>query len=668
MGIERYRAIVRLEEIRALTETGEYEAAKEIADTIKKERLKDSGDLFLLATVYRKCGEFGTAKEFLLRIYEKKVTWRVLEELMEVCLAEKKPEEAEQYLKQYVRLSGGDPRNYIYEYRIGRQMHRPDEELLPVLQTLKAEEYSEKYAYELAKLYHKLGREQECMDECADLILWFGDGTYVERAKVLQAYYRGELSADDIRDEAERRVREAEQRRAREEEERLAFEKQRRLEEEQRLAEEERQRLAEEESRRLEEEEQAALDALYRSVAEEHFSVEGVAKEPAAAEVSEEDAEAINSFEENVFEEDGFEENGLDASAFADTREGGELDESFFEEVAAAMEAEPMWEEDSSIGVAQDMRSDEIYESFSEGATAAESEEGLAPAEEQTVQDYEQISLFAPKESMPEEPKDLSPLGKELNARLLENGIVFEEILHEFASIERVRKQLVRMLEVVVTVRKKCHCLIITGDKRSGKTSLGTYLAKLLYGLSYVKSPRVAKISGERLNRINLFEKQEQLRDACLIVEKAGEMTEATAEALLDFIKQTDVLGTVILEDNANAINRLLRNHAECNREFNNRVHLPKYDTEELMLFALGSIAEQDYVISEETKKILFERIEYVTRVEPKEGRLWATMEMVKEALKNADDRNRETILAMATAGSFLAAEALELTAEDFGV
>ena len=361
MGIERYRAIVRLEEIRALTETGEYEAAKEIADTIKKERLKDSGDLFLLATVYRKCGEFGTAKEFLLRIYEKKVTWRVLEELMEVCLAEKKPEEAEQYLKQYVRLSGGDPRNYIYEYRIGRQMHRPDEELLPVLQTLKAEEYSEKYAYELAKLYHKLGREQECMDECADLILWFGDGTYVERAKVLQAYYRGELSADDIRVEAERRVQEAEQRRAREEEERLAFEKQRRLEEEQRLAEEERQRLAEEESRRLEEEEQAALDALYRSVAEEHFSMEGVAKEPAAAEVSEEDAEAINSFEENVFEEDGFEENGLDASAFADTREGGELDESFFEEVAAAMEAEPMWEEDSSIGVAQDMRSDEIY-------------------------------------------------------------------------------------------------------------------------------------------------------------------------------------------------------------------------------------------------------------------------------------------------------------------
>lgn len=635
MGMERYRAIVRLEEIRSLTETGEYEAAKEIADTIKKERLKDSGDLFLLATVYRKCGEFETAKGFLLRLYEKKVSWRVLEELMEVCLAEKKPEEAEQYLKQYARLSGGDPRNYIYEYRIGRQMHRPDEELLPVLQTLKAEEYSEKYAYELAKLYHKLGREEECMAECADLILWFGDGTYVERAKVLQAYYRGELSADDIRQEAERRVQEAEERRAKEEEERLAFEKQRRLEEEQQKAEEERRRLAEEESRRLEEEERTALDELYRSVAQEHFGEEGAMEESVTAEESERDAWEADESETMVSEENASEKD--------------EMGESFFEEVAAAMEAEPMYEaseEDSDVPI-------------------EETEEVLRPEQAET---YEQISLFAPKESVPEEENKLSPLGKELEARLKEHGISFEGALHEFARIERVRKQLARMLEVVVTVRKKCHCLIITGGKKSGKTTLGTYLAKLLYELSYVKTPRVAKISGERLNQINLFEKKEQLKDVCLIIENAGAMTEATAEALLDFIRQTDVLGTVILEDNANAINRLLRNHAECNREFNNRVHLPKYDTDELMLFALGCIAEQDYVISEETKAVLYERIEYVTRVEPKEGRLWAAMELVKEALKKADYRNQGSILAMATAGSFLAAEALELTAEDLGV
>ncbi len=651
MGIERYRAIVRLEEIRSLMEAGEYEAAKTIADSIRKERLKDSSDLFLLADVYRKCGEFALAKEFLLRIYEKKVTWRVLEELMEVCLAEKNPKEAQTYLKQYGKLSGGDPRNYIYEYRIGRQMHRPDEELLPVLQTLKAEEYTEKYAYELAKLYHKLGRGQECMAECADLILWFGEGTYVERAKALQAYYRGELSADDIRQEAERRVQEAEERRAREEEERRAFEEEQRRLEEERIAAEEAERkeeeaycareelcFAEEEAYRMEEEEQLALAELCRTVAAERFGAEETMYAPA-----EEDHEQISPVEEETLQE------------FSEASVTG-IEEAL-EEVAAAELGEPMWAEDDSVSVEEDASLEEVLVT---GRTE----------EQEEAEDYEQISLFAPQDAEGEqdELQSISELGKELSARLTERGIVFEDALHEFARIERVRKQLVRMLEVVVTVRKKCHCLIITGETNSGKTTLGTYLAKLLYELSYVRSPRVAKINAERLNKIDLNEKKEQLRDVCLIVEKAGMMTETTAEALLEFIRQTDVLGTVILEDDANAMNRLLRNHGECNRIFNNRVHLPKYDSGELMVFALEHIREQDYTISGEARRVLTEKIQHITRVEKKEGRLAATMDVVREALKNADYRNQGTILAMASAGNFLAAEALELTAEDFGL
>lgn len=641
MGIERYRAIVRLEEIEELMEQGEYEAAKEIADSIRKERLKDSADLFLLASVYRKCGDYAIAKEFLQRIYQKKLTWRVLEELMEVCLAEKNPEEAERYLQEYAKVSGGDPRNYIYEYRIGRQKHRPDEELLPILQTLKAEEYTEKYAYELAKLYHKLGREQECMTECADLILWFGEGTYVERAKALQAYYRGELSVEDIREEADRRIREAEERRAREEVERRAFEEeQRRLAEEERLAaEEEARRLAEEERLAAEEEERLALEALFRSVAEERSLAE---EESSFEETYSTESEIVVRTPEVMYTE----EEGVTEEATADFKETYEA----LDEVAAAETDEPMWEADMTA--------------YAEVAESAE--------EVPEQPDYEQISLFAPEDAPePVEVQTVTELGKELSARLAEKGIVFEDILHEFARIEGVRKQLVRMLEVVVTVRKKCHCLIITGEKQSGKTTLGTYLAKLLYELSYVKTPRVAKIGAERLNRINLFEKQGQLQDVCLIIERAGEMTEETVTALLDFIEHTDVLGTVILEDSANAMNRLLRNNTECNRMFNNRVHLPKYDAKELMGFALEYIREQDYEIGVEAKKLLEQKIEdlmleNLTRKGQKDGRLVATMELVKKALGNADYRTQGTILAMASAGNFHAAEVLELTAEDF--
>ena len=576
MGFERYRAIVKMEEIRTLYDNGEFEAALAAADNIRIDRVKDTGDMFLLASLYRKCGEYGTAKELLQRIYKKKSNWRVLEELMEICLAEKKPEEAESYLKEYSRISGGDPRNYIFEYRIGRQLHRPEEKLLPVLQTLKAEEYTEKYAYELAKVYHKLGREQECMAECSELILWFGEGTYVERAKALLAYYRGEISIEDIRLEAERR------------------------------------------------------DSGAGSATEETAAA-------LAPEVSEETTELPEAEEL--------------PEMFAEPEEM--LAKEPAREEATEPEEEPMWEPDATLTATE----------VSEEAT-------------ELPEDYEQMSLFdavlraeevpeLPAEEEPEET-ELSELGPELADRLAARGISFETIMKEFAQIESVRKQLIRMLEVVLTVRKKCHCLIITGESGSGKTTLGTYLAKLLYELSYVKSPRVAKISAAKLNTIRLEDKKEQLKNCCLIVQKAGELTEEAATGLLAFIEETDVLGTVILEDSQPAMNSLLRNHGECNRVFNNRVHLPKYDSRELMAFALGYINEQDYEISEEAYRILWEKIEHLTRVGQKEGRLAQTLELVKKAIDNADRRNEGTLLAMASAGSFRAATAVELAAEDF--
>lgn len=599
MGMERYRAIVKLEEIRSYYEKGELAAAKELADSIRKERLRDSSDLFLLAAVYRKSGDYATAKEFLYRLYEKKITWRVLEELMEVCLAEKNPEEANGYLKEYARLSGGDPRNYIYEYRIGRQLHRPEEELLPLLQTLKAEEYSEKYAYELAKLYHKLGREEECMAECADLILWFGEGTYVERAKALRAYYRGELSAEEIREEANRRVREAEEQHAAGEAEQKAYR-------------EEQKRLAKEAQREIEAE-------LHRFEEEDRQSR----------------LEEPRRFEE--YEEQDRADAGLQKA---------------LEEAAAA-----------DMTVQEDALRPEM----------AEPEKQTEPLRPEMVVQEETAYPAAgrpeePSQETLQEPRFFTEPSGELADRLKEKGIVLEEALHEFARMESVRKQLLRMLEMVLAVKKRCHCFIITGEKGCGKTTLGTYLTKLLYELSYVKSPRVAKINAAKLTGRKLEERKEQLRDCCLIVEEAGMLSEEAATALLDFIAHTGVPGTVILEDNPNAMSKFLRMNAECNRVFNNRVHLPKYGTEELLEFALGYIEEQGYKIDREAYQIMKEKVEQLTRIGQKEGRLAQTMKLVKQAIGRADYRNQGTIFAMASTGNFLAAGEMELTAEDFGI
>lgn len=576
MGFERYREIVKLEEIRTLFENGEYDAAKAAADGIRKERLKDSSDLLLLAMLYRKCGEYKTAKELLLRIYKKKVTWLVLEELMEVCLAEKNPEEAEVYLKEYCRISGGDPRNYIYKYRIGRQKHRPEEELLPLLQKLKAEEYTEKYGYELAKLYHKLGRGQECVEECEDLILWFGEGTYVERAKALQAYYRGELSAEDIAAKAERRIRESKERE------------------------------------------------------EERSRAEKAGIQNGGAQRMPEEKEAVSGTDEPMWEPDGF------FAAAAEEESGMPAEEpEEYEQISLFELQEP-------AGEAAE------FENFRTKSDAA-----FEPAEEDLQEDSE---------------KELTQPGRELSARLSESGVSLEETLRGYALTERVRKQLIRVLEEIVAGEKKCHCLVITGEKQSGKTTLGMYLAKLLYELSCIGSPRVAKIGAHKLNRIKLSEKKEQLRDSCLIVEGAEELTGETVAELLDFIGDTDSPGAVILEDSAGGMDRFLNSHAECGGIFRNRVRLPEYDSGELMGFALEYIREQEYEIGREAKEILKQETERLAGAEGKEGRLAETMKIVKAAIANADNRNREKILMMAAAGNFLAAKSMELAAEDFGV
>lgn len=664
MGMERYRAIVKLEDIRTLFENGRYEEAKAAADGLRRERLKDSADLFLLAALYRKCGEYETAKELLLRIYEKKATWRVLEELMEVCLAEKNPKEADAYLKEYCKISGGDPRNYIYEYRIGRQMHCPDEELLPILQTLKAEEYTEKYGYELAKLYHKLGREQECMAECADLILWFGEGTYVERAKALQAYYRGELSAEDIRTrnrqkEEEQKRFEEEARRA-QEEERYRFEEEARRaqEEELRRFEEEEHRVAQEELDRLEEQRYGAQEEELRRFEEEE---RGAAEEAERKSKTEE-------WEQIVCEP----EEAKTASLFQGglSEQGKENLQKALEEMAAADMGGDMGGPVSVWMAGKDTATGEaVYEQISLFPTEEEPEEA-AGGEGGPAQEVISVPVNEEPETEPvwEEPEEaLTELSAELSFCLSANGVVFEEALHGYARVERVRKQVIQVLGMLLAAKKRCYCLVITGGKQSGKTTLGTYLVKLLYELSCMSSPRVAKISAAKLNQLQLSEKSEQLRDCCLMIEGAGSLTGESVAGLLDFIGD-GIPCAVVLEDNAAAINRLLRSHAECNRIFNNRIHLPEYSSGELMCFALEYIGAHDYEIGREGRRILEQKIEQVVRTEKKERRLAETMKVVKAAIENADYRNQGTILTMAAAGNLLAAGAMELAAEDFGI
>ena len=207
--------------------------------------------------------------------------------------------------------------------------------------------------------------------------------------------------------------------------------------------------------------------------------------------------------------------------------------------------------------------------------------------------------------------------------------------------------------------------MVITGDRKSGKTTFGKDIVKLLYQLSWLKKPKVAVISGTKMNEIVLEEKRAQLQGCCLIIEKAGRMSEETMAHLVDFIQNEQILSMVILEDRDKRINCLMRNDEMWNQLFSVRIQLPKYTEEDLFGFAIDYIKEQDYSIEYDAKAALYEIITEMDCVEAAEGTLLKTLQFVKTCLEKAEERNQTAILNMVEKGSFSANDVLTLKRSD---
>ncbi|HKL80222.1 MAG TPA: hypothetical protein VJ888_07275 [Mobilitalea sp.] len=201
-----YEIIVKTEEVKRKSGEGDYASAQRILDTIDLKKIKNMADLSLMAEVCSENGRYEEAMELLQRIYHKSKTRKVVYQLVLTSIKKMNVEDAEDYLKEYILLAPGDFYRYIFRYQIDKIKGEPYETLIETLKTLKKAEHIEEWAYELAKLYYKAGMEEECINECSDLILWFGEGSYVEKAKILKAYYSGEVDKDMIIKELKKRA------------------------------------------------------------------------------------------------------------------------------------------------------------------------------------------------------------------------------------------------------------------------------------------------------------------------------------------------------------------------------------------------------------------------------------------------------------------------------
>ena len=176
----------------------EYEKAQRILDTMKYKKISKRTDLSLIASVYTSNGRYEEALELIFEMYERTPTRQVVFQIIEIAIKKGDYKMANMFLKQYEKADPNDFYRLIFRYKIDKRTGKSFEELIETLEKLKKEEYIDKWAYELAKLYYKVGNDEKCKKECEDLILWFGEGIFVQKAKILTEYFDGEKDKTKI--------------------------------------------------------------------------------------------------------------------------------------------------------------------------------------------------------------------------------------------------------------------------------------------------------------------------------------------------------------------------------------------------------------------------------------------------------------------------------------
>ena len=193
--MNRYEQIQMCVRIRQFVEKKEYRNALELMNCIDLSRFRSRLDQLDFIKVYLNTMRYEDARDLLLPLYDAYPTCHVVYDLFTVSIKLHELVEAAEYLEEYEEMAPNDPERLIMAYVLKKNSGASRGELISILKQLKEEEYTPYYGYELAKLYHKEGRKKECIEECDDLVLWFGKGSsIVNKAITLKQLYLGTVT------------------------------------------------------------------------------------------------------------------------------------------------------------------------------------------------------------------------------------------------------------------------------------------------------------------------------------------------------------------------------------------------------------------------------------------------------------------------------------------
>ena len=185
---KEYRA--RLDEINNLVEKQDYREALNVVETIEWRRVRSARTLCMVSEIYEVNKRYDDSLRLLLLAYQRAPSGKlILYRLVELSVKMTDYESAVKYYNQFLKLSPNDNNRYILKYKIYKGRKNPIEDQIKILEKYKASEYTERWAYELARLYARAGMRDECIAECDEMVLWFSDGKYVKKALELKMKY-----------------------------------------------------------------------------------------------------------------------------------------------------------------------------------------------------------------------------------------------------------------------------------------------------------------------------------------------------------------------------------------------------------------------------------------------------------------------------------------------
>ncbi|MCR5521922.1 MAG: hypothetical protein K6F44_08490 [Lachnospiraceae bacterium] len=683
--MEKYKFIVKLGQIKDLIAKGQDEKAIELAETVDFKKVKNIEDLGNIAALFLKNGMLLKARECYLELYDRVANRNTVMQLINLALRLKRPNEAEKYLREYLKIDRNDFYGLIFRYNIDKLEGKPYKELIPTLEKLKKKEYIEAWAYELAKLYHKSGDVEKCIAECDDLIVFFGEGEYVERAKALKDYYE-KNGAREVR-EKEKAEKEAEERARKEE---IAEENVRVVEEafakheagdpdltefkaevtpdegkaetEHKTGTEIKTEVKPDEGKTKTERKPDKDDLLLMQLLREEgieqpdepiieMDMELEDDEPEDVTGAEEQAtvtqEVVGEEQATVTQEVVGEEQVTEDEAVAG--EAAQDEEPAAEEVTAEEEASQA----EDAGVDGEATEDLVAEDEEE--TEADIKPEDANTEETVVKETEEPKEETLTFTFTTEDLAQIPAKSRLGAFLEKNGSKLDDYFGYMAYINDIRVQIIKALELILNPQVMNAGIAVMGGDRNDMIAMikGITLVESKSGL--IADAMCPLASASKINRMDLENKASGLLGRCLLIESAGMLDSSSVERIMRMSEKYGRKLGFILVDSRAALMTLLRNHRDLNSILPVRIHIPVVEEKDVLNMVRYTIMKGGYSTTATCEKEIVSRVKAI-KASPA-NRYSEAAKFIRTVIEATDKRTTEEYLAATADGRRITGE-----------